>query len=279
MNAGRKPEIVCIGAQKAGTSWLHETLSTRPDIWVPPFKELHFFDHKFVEECRRWAPWHVKNGLKDARKRHVARNVTPNEEYLEYLTRLSAPPMLNGTWYKYVFSRARDDQKCLDVTPEYSCIPDVGVDFFKRFLPNTQLIFIIRDPLQRLKSQLRMNAQRRKVLPQSKGDWKELLDAPALHSRGNYLENIPRWDERYTSDQLLYIPFGRIKSDPLGTLHDIEVHCDLPPHTYTNPHQKVHQSGSLEIPEFVTEHLRKIAVAQNEFIQNRFGTEFLELTV
>ena len=47
MNKGRKPDILCIGAQKAGTSWLHVTLATRRDIWVPPFKELHFFDHNF----------------------------------------------------------------------------------------------------------------------------------------------------------------------------------------------------------------------------------------
>ncbi|MEO9945223.1 sulfotransferase [Paraglaciecola sp.] len=38
------PKFICIGAQRAGTTWLHECLSEHPDVYVPPEKELHFFD-------------------------------------------------------------------------------------------------------------------------------------------------------------------------------------------------------------------------------------------
>jgi len=53
MAQGRKPDFICIGAQKAGTTWLYVTLGRPPDIWFPPFKEFHFFDTKFDEHCRR----------------------------------------------------------------------------------------------------------------------------------------------------------------------------------------------------------------------------------
>lgn len=274
MLAKRTPDIVCIGAQKSGTSWLHEVLSTRADIWVPPFKELHFFDHKFVEECRRWAPWHVKKGLKEARTRYLSRVDTPDETYLEYLDRLSEKPILNGTWYKYVFSRARDTQKCLDVTPEYSCIPEEGVDFFKRFLPNAKIIYIIRHPMERLKSQLRMTAHRRKTAPSTKAEWLDLLDLPALQSRGDYLNIVPRWDSRFSEDQLLYLPFGQISRDPLSILRKVEKHCGLPPVDYRTAHQRVHQTKDLELPDFVLQHLQDMSAPQAEFIQDRFGREF-----
>lgn len=42
MAQGRKPDFICIGAQKAGTTWLYVTLGRRPEIWFPPFKEFHF---------------------------------------------------------------------------------------------------------------------------------------------------------------------------------------------------------------------------------------------
>ncbi|MFK7882528.1 sulfotransferase [Roseobacter sp.] len=278
MNAGRKPDIVCIGAQKAGTSWLHETLAKRPDIWVPPFKELHFFDHKFIPECRRWAPWHVKKGLKAARARAEKHADLPDETYLAYLAKLEQPPMFNGTWYKHVFSRAGVDQKCLDITPEYSCIPDVGVDFFKRFVPEVRLIYVIRQPLARLKSQLRMMAQRSRKQPFGEADWQELLRLPAFRMRGDYLSHVPRWDARFSEEQLLYLPFGRIETDPAGLLKRIELHCNLPPNKYPSAARPVHQTQPMPIPDFVLGHFQEHIAAQDRFLKDRFGEGFFDQT-
>src|SRR5688500_11701828 len=41
------PRFLGIGAQKAGTTWLHEMLSSHEEIWLPHLKELHYFDRKF----------------------------------------------------------------------------------------------------------------------------------------------------------------------------------------------------------------------------------------
>mgnify|MGYP001026872076 FL=1 len=278
MNKGRKPDILCIGAQKAGTSWLHVTLATRRDIWVPPFKELHFFDHKFIAECRRWAPWHVKQGLQGARARHLASASPPDEAYLAYLDRLQSAPILNGTWYKYIFSRAPEDHKCLDVTPEYSCIPDEGVDFFKRFLPQSKLIYLIRNPLDRLKSQLRMNAHRREKLPSSPQEWEALLDMPALRTRGDYLNNVPRWSARFPPDQLLYLPYGKIGKDPLSLLRKIEHHCGLPSSDYPQAAERVHQTAPLQLPDYVIERLEELAAPQAAFLRSHFGESFYKET-
>src|SRR2546423_15293863 len=38
------PDFLCIGAQRAGTGWLYEQLRNHPDFWMPPMKELHYFD-------------------------------------------------------------------------------------------------------------------------------------------------------------------------------------------------------------------------------------------
>jgi hypothetical protein len=38
------PDFLCVGAQKAGTSWLYRQLEPHPDFWMPPVKELHYFD-------------------------------------------------------------------------------------------------------------------------------------------------------------------------------------------------------------------------------------------
>jgi hypothetical protein len=39
-----QPDFFCVGAQKGGTSWLYQQLQSHPDFWMPPIKELHYFD-------------------------------------------------------------------------------------------------------------------------------------------------------------------------------------------------------------------------------------------
>ena len=44
------PDFIGIGAQKAGTTWLHRNLQAHPGIWMPKEKELHYFDEKITQE-------------------------------------------------------------------------------------------------------------------------------------------------------------------------------------------------------------------------------------
>ena len=44
LGSERVPDFLCIGAQKAGTSWLAAALRAHPDVFVPDQKELHYFD-------------------------------------------------------------------------------------------------------------------------------------------------------------------------------------------------------------------------------------------
>ena len=42
--ASKGPDFLVIGAQRAGTTWLHRVLRQHPALWLPPVKELHYFD-------------------------------------------------------------------------------------------------------------------------------------------------------------------------------------------------------------------------------------------
>jgi arylsulfatase A-like enzyme len=55
-SSGRRPgpDFLGIGAQKAGTTWLYERLKRHPDIYVPPEKELHFWDQRQDQPISEW---------------------------------------------------------------------------------------------------------------------------------------------------------------------------------------------------------------------------------
>ena len=43
---GAKPTFLIIGAQKCGTTWLHQHLRQHPDVFMPTEKELEFFSYQ-----------------------------------------------------------------------------------------------------------------------------------------------------------------------------------------------------------------------------------------
>lgn len=49
------PDFLGIGAQKAGTTWLAESLRRHPGVFVSERKELHWFDNKWDRPLREYA--------------------------------------------------------------------------------------------------------------------------------------------------------------------------------------------------------------------------------
>ncbi len=67
------PDALCIGAQKAGTTWLHENLEHHPEAFVPPrVKEVHYFDFLYQKPLAEYA------AVFAAGRDRVKCDVTPN---------------------------------------------------------------------------------------------------------------------------------------------------------------------------------------------------------
>jgi hypothetical protein len=73
-----KPDFLVIGAQKAGTTWLHHILSSLPGVYVPEAKELHFFDRGF--------DWTVLRYLRHFRAEGFQGDMTPDYSTLDPAT-------------------------------------------------------------------------------------------------------------------------------------------------------------------------------------------------
>lgn len=268
------PRTICIGAQKAGTSWLHENLKFNPGAWLPPFKEVHFFDHRFMPAHRKWIPNHVQLGIRSARGRAEANG---NTIELAYLETLCERPLMTKNWYRRVFAPCPNDKVGIDITPEYASIPEDGVAFVRDVLgPNLRIIYLVRDPIERALSQMRMYIGRRKKAPTTTEDWNKLLAEPDLIDRGNYSAHIPRWEAIFSRESLLYIPFGQIKMEPHRVLRDIEIFSHLPEAEYPRATERVYAGLPVDFPATVIAKLAKELAGQYRFIENRFGNEFVQ---
>lgn len=261
------PRILCIGAQKAGTSWLHENLALHPQVWVPPFKELHFFDYKFVEDSKGWAKWHVRSNI---RKLIKAGNLSA--EYEAHLKSLTEEPFLNGNWYKRVFSQMPAGMIGLDVTPEYCSLPEEGISFVRKFLKEPAIIYIIREPVDRALSQIKMNMRRKNLPYHDLDSWMQAVDDPVVMSRGDYSSYIPRWDS--SGLKVLYLPFSQIGNNPSAFLKRIENFCGIDSAIYPKSAQRVFASEDIDPPDKIVSILEEKLAHQVEFLTKRFGADF-----
>jgi hypothetical protein len=71
----RRPNFLYVGPDKAGSSWLHETLLRHPDVYLTPAKDLYFFDRYY----ERGLDWYLDQ-FRDARAEEVVGEVC--QDYL-----------------------------------------------------------------------------------------------------------------------------------------------------------------------------------------------------
>jgi tetratricopeptide (TPR) repeat protein len=91
------PNFFCLGAAKSGTTTLYDILRQHPEIFIPNFKEPHFFD--IPENFENGLDWYARNYYKKANKKIIA-DFTPS-----YLFDENAP--------KRIFESLGEDMKFL----------------------------------------------------------------------------------------------------------------------------------------------------------------------
>lgn len=269
------PSFLCIGAQKAGTSWLFAQLNSHPGIWVPPIKEVHYFNHLFVPENRKWTRWHIRHATGQALKTYAARNEELYFPYVQYLVDLGSTDLFTEKWYRRVFDLPAAQTRLVgDMTPEYSTIPDAGIRYLRGLLGAVKIIYLIRSPLSRAVSQLKMNVSRQVVGPASEADWVRMADQWDIYNRGDYMSYVPRWKAHFASEDILFLPYGRVAQDPAGLMREVEAFLGLPPHDYPRIAERIHKTKSLEVPKGVVRQLEDRLASQADFLVAEFGADF-----
>lgn len=273
------PNFLCIGAQKAGTSWLFTKLQQHPQVWMPPVKELHYFDHLYVPENRRWTAGHIRRSVKQSIKWHATHVDEINLDHVAYMASLADQSIFTEDWYGRCFNRPAARGKVLgDITPEYCMVPDEGIAYLRKLLGSVKIIYIVRDPFDRALSQVRMNAERR-GLGGGGTDWLSLAREPDVATRGAYATYVPRWQAAFPEDDILFVPYGRIARDPAGVMRAIETLIGVKGFDgYKNLEERIHSTRQVQLSDDALGFLREMTAGDAAFLRSHFGPEFAEAT-
>jgi hypothetical protein len=195
-----QPDFMCIGAHKSGTTWLYQQLDSHPDFWMPPVKELHYFDQ--LSKVQHSAPPRCRD----------ERDLT----FLESLNGLSAKSHIDLENYSRLFE-LKGSLLSGDISPNYSTLSSKLIRQIVGYFPNLKVIFLARDPVQRFWSHLSMEVHYRQIEPFDATKIDEVHRN--LLRRGMRLRSYPstvamRWKRYVNPDRFRVYFFDDLQRNP-----------------------------------------------------------------
>jgi hypothetical protein len=275
------PDFLVIGAQKAGTTWLHQNLKAHPQIWLPPEKEIHFFDLPPLlpfaalalapaRSIRHWGRYRLR---RDYRK--VKAGEQPASWYLRYYFQPRT-----RRWYRSLFQPG-PGQVAGETTPRYAVLGDRGVAKVHALLPDVKIIYLLRDPIERAWSDLAMfHSAKFGHAGLATVDEPRIFDflchsQQLAHSR--YAANLARWERFYRPTQILVDFQDRMREAPGPLLHDIHRFLEVEVSERFVPSaasRKVNSHPYPAMPEHVAPILARLLIDDIEGMHRRFGNRY-----
>ena len=218
-HAPKLPNFIVAGAPKSGTTSLYYYLCQHPQIYMSPVKEPTFF------------------GAADLLSRDELRVKTKDElaELRTYLSGdLSKPReyFLVTEWDDYIklFKNVRDEIAIGEASVSYIWLPSAAPAIRSK-LPGARLIFLLRDPTERLFSLYLLRIRREPTLTfrswvlkamHSGGDRRhEVHRYPIALDGGLYATQLARFLDIFPRDQVRVYLYEAYRADGRAVLRDI----------------------------------------------------------
>jgi Sulfotransferase family len=199
---GRGPDFLVIGAQRAGTTWLHRVLSQHRGLWLPPVKELHYFDKL---DTKRTA-------------------FDPKERQRVRLSGLkSMDPWLlrywfgrrDDNWYGRLFRDAKARGFIAgEITPAYATLNDKVLRRIHRMNDKIKLVFVMRDPVDRVWSAVSNAAKKGAADASTVATALDRARESGAKARSAYADTIARLEAIFPRSQIHYCFFEDLRDRP-----------------------------------------------------------------
>jgi len=208
---------------------LHDYLSSHPDCGFRSVKELHYFD---AAENDKWGGQikRVENELGKLQSRQgelsgwkARRNAQRIADHVEWLDVLKGRRRDDARYGAYLAGAG--GQLVGDITPSYAMLTSETLAEMTTLAEDVRFVYLIRDPVSRLWSHVRMNAGRAggdlPVEDRAKALMDRVLNAPesdeAMHilTRGDYAGSLLRLSSVVPPTQL-FVAFMEELVSPTG---------------------------------------------------------------
>ena len=167
----REPTLLfCVGATKAGTSWLYRMLHNHPQCDLPDVKEAHYWDTFNAGEALGFANRLAARADELSRKIEKAEfggntkwagNMKRHRASIEGLAQVvTGNRSDHGAYLNWLGFGRTEAQVIADMTPSYALLSEDELRQMIAVRQDVKVIYLVRDPFARLWSHVRMAANR-----------------------------------------------------------------------------------------------------------------------
>lgn len=204
-----------IGAPKAGTTWLYEYLRSHDQAHLRAVKELHYFNAvaegrlaSRAETLQRKAALMLKRG-----------RVRDSVDFADLAAACLDPRPDHAGYLDYLCTGRGARRLVADITPAYCTLDTPTFALMDRIAPAARFLFILRDPVARLWSHVKMNAERaghkgRALAAAAAQGLEEAISGrrPPLARRCDYRGTIERLLAAVPRERVMFAFFERLFS-------------------------------------------------------------------
>lgn len=272
MAVTRGPDFVVMGARKSGTTWMHNFADGLADVAMPPVKEMNFFiqgdlrpeghiPELLDQLVDRWEAWFPNGGIRDfCPPTHTEMDLGDAYE-----------------WYRQIFERVRTataTKLCGEVSPLYQGARQSQVDRMAAELPTTQLIYVMRNPVDRIWSDFVMAFVENRGFDLAAAHPADVLDLILERNISGALssEVVRTWRDAF-GDRLHLLFFDQLKEAPEQFARTFCSIIGATPNTANaaitpNPNR----GTSVPCPPFVRQELRNLFAPDLRALADELGS-------
>jgi len=238
-------------------------------------KEIHYFDHL------RGLTEHLSQKKRRSRyRKYYQRMWTQWSRYSEYRTQrpwwrdyMASP--IDDDWYRSLFQHRGQATFAGEITPEYAILGTEGLGHIKRLAPDARVIFIMRNPVDRLWSQVLHQCRSRGLDAnrQSAEAIAAMLAEPRFGELADYAQTLDDMDTVFRDDQTLVLFYEDMHADRLAALRQVcrFIGTSFEPSYFTELGRRFNRSQQAVLPEAVRRHMRDLCREQAEAVRERVG--------
>jgi len=270
----RRPGFLGIGAPRCGTTWLHHNLKSHPQLWLPPLKELHYWDIQQPGAVQDYPVRETSVHLVRLYWRWIHSRALV---YQSFRGRVSPAWALryafgfrNDRWYTSLFPTER---LAGEITPGYMLAPPHVIERIRALNPDLKAILLLRNPVSRAWSNV-CHSLRGKVHSASLDQLRTMVDSQGMLMRGDYVTAINNWRSVLGESNLFIGFYDELVANPRDLLRRILQFLGVDSSEERLPgtiEREVNASRKRELPEALVPHMYAQYIDQLRELESMVG--------
>jgi hypothetical protein len=182
---------------------------------------------------------------------------------------------IDDAWYARLFEHRGRARIAGEITPEYAILGREGLAHIHRLAPGARTIFIMRNPVDRLWSQVLHQCRARGLDAnrQTTAEIEAMLDEPRFGELADYAQTLDDVAAVFEPGQSLALFYEDIHRDRLAALRQV---CGFLGVGFDARHfpelgKRFNRSQQAALPDAVRRHLRERCRQQAEAVRQRLG--------